>query len=237
MSLQYLYDLHVHTQESSLCGRVPAKEMVRAYFQAGYSGLVITDHLNVSLTKMVSKSNGQPSWQELTERLLCGFRLAKEEGIRLGMDIFLGAEIRFPQNDCDYLIYGFSESDLLLPEFHYIYQSDIQNFFLRFGHKLFIVQAHPFRDGNKYVPINSLHGVEVFNSNIRHCNHNESAHTLAENFSLLQTAGSDSHRREDIARCGVGFHTPVHSINQLISEIQNKNYDIVTDCPFGETSR
>ena len=26
---KYIYDLHIHTEESSLCGRVPAKEMIQ----------------------------------------------------------------------------------------------------------------------------------------------------------------------------------------------------------------
>lgn len=42
--MEYRYDLHVHTSEVSACGSIPAKEVVRLYHQAGYDGLVITDH-------------------------------------------------------------------------------------------------------------------------------------------------------------------------------------------------
>lgn len=40
----YLYDTHVHTSESSPCGRLNAQETVRLYSQAGFSGFCITDH-------------------------------------------------------------------------------------------------------------------------------------------------------------------------------------------------
>lgn len=40
----YHYDLHVHTSNVSPCAHVQAEEVVRLYAQAGYTGIVITDH-------------------------------------------------------------------------------------------------------------------------------------------------------------------------------------------------
>jgi len=40
----YKYDTHVHTKEVSPCGKVPAIEVVKLYKDAGYHGIVITDH-------------------------------------------------------------------------------------------------------------------------------------------------------------------------------------------------
>ena len=37
-------DMHVHTSESSLCGKSPAEEMVKAYKAKGYDAIAITDH-------------------------------------------------------------------------------------------------------------------------------------------------------------------------------------------------
>lgn len=42
--MKYKYELHCHTDEVSLCGKVPAGEIAEMYRQAGYSGIVITDH-------------------------------------------------------------------------------------------------------------------------------------------------------------------------------------------------
>lgn len=143
------------------------------------------------------------------------------------MDILLGAEIRFPQNDCDYLIYGFAEAELLSPEFCNVQETDIHSFFRRFQHKLLIIQAHPYRDGNTFVPAGCLHGVEVFNANLRHCNHNEAALQLAEQHALLQTAGSDAHRIEDIGRSGLRFATRMQTVEQLIAGIRGHQSKIV----------
>lgn len=40
----YKYDLHVHTSSVSPCAHVAAEEVVKLYQQAGYQGVVITDH-------------------------------------------------------------------------------------------------------------------------------------------------------------------------------------------------
>ena len=40
----FLLDLHIHTAESSYCGKVPAREIVRAYRDAGFHGVAVTDH-------------------------------------------------------------------------------------------------------------------------------------------------------------------------------------------------
>jgi hypothetical protein len=40
----YKYETHFHTDETSPCGKVPAVTGVRLYHQAGYSGIIVTDH-------------------------------------------------------------------------------------------------------------------------------------------------------------------------------------------------
>ena len=41
-----LTEMHFHTSEISVCGRVPAAEGVRAYKEKGYDALVVTDHFH-----------------------------------------------------------------------------------------------------------------------------------------------------------------------------------------------
>ncbi len=41
---KFLLDMHMHTKETSSCGEVPAAEGVRLYKEAGYQGIMITDH-------------------------------------------------------------------------------------------------------------------------------------------------------------------------------------------------
>ena len=42
----YKFELHLHTDESSGCGKVPAKDAVALYMENGYDGFVVTDHFN-----------------------------------------------------------------------------------------------------------------------------------------------------------------------------------------------
>ena len=38
------YELHAHTSECDLVAKLSGAELVRAYADRGYSGMVITDH-------------------------------------------------------------------------------------------------------------------------------------------------------------------------------------------------
>lgn len=37
-------EMHVHTSEGSPCARVEAKNIVKAYSEAGYDAVIITNH-------------------------------------------------------------------------------------------------------------------------------------------------------------------------------------------------
>ena len=45
---KFLLDMHMHTKETSSCGEVPAAEGVRLYKEAGYQGVMITDHYHMA---------------------------------------------------------------------------------------------------------------------------------------------------------------------------------------------
>ena len=105
----YLLDTHVHTSEVSSCGKVEAAQMVRYYKEAGYNGIIITDHYY----KEYFESMLEGSWEEKTDIYLSGYRAALDEGKRIGVDVFPGMEIRFHDSPDDYLIFGIDEEYLL----------------------------------------------------------------------------------------------------------------------------
>lgn len=43
--VQMKLELHFHTDESSPCGKIPAKEGIKQYKEAGYDGVAVSDHL------------------------------------------------------------------------------------------------------------------------------------------------------------------------------------------------
>ncbi len=191
----YRYELHLHTMETSRCGHVRAADQVRAYRGLGYQGICLTDHLHSTYLDLMDCHD---DWAECVRRYLYGYRLAREEGEKLGMDVILGAELRFPENDSDYLVYGIDEAWLYRNPF--ICRMDHQSFFDRYGDEVLIIQAHPFRNCDT-VYHTCVHGLEVVNCSPRHDSRNRLALELArENPRLIRTAGSDAHRPGDEGR-------------------------------------
>ena len=68
----FRFDTHVHTDETSHCGKVPGEEMVKLYAEAGYSGFVMTDHYN----RYSMSVHGCQTPEEEVETFLKGYRAA-----------------------------------------------------------------------------------------------------------------------------------------------------------------
>ena len=195
--MYYKYELHLHTMETSRCGRVRAADQVRACHGLGYRGICVTDHLHDEYISLMDCHD----WRECVRRYLYGYRLAKEEGERLGMDVILGAELRFPENNSDYLIYGIDEDWLYAHP--YICRMDHKAFFDRFGGEVLIIHAHPYRNCDT-VYYDCVHGLEVANCNPRHDSRNELALALKKAHpGLYRTVGSDAHRPGDEGRAAL----------------------------------
>ena len=109
--MKYLFDTHVHTKESSSCSRIPAKEMVRMYRDAGYSGVVVTDHYHDGFFDGPFFSN--ISWERKVDHFLRGYYAAKEEEDKTGFKILMGMEINFTPYNIDFLTFGFDRQFLV----------------------------------------------------------------------------------------------------------------------------
>ena len=96
-------ETHLHTDESSSCGKVPAREMVELYHKAGFKTLFISDHFQA---RSFDKMGDELSWEQKVDRFLEGYRAAKAAGEELGMNILLSAELRLSALKNHYLLYG-----------------------------------------------------------------------------------------------------------------------------------
>ena len=101
----YKYDVHVHTMETSPCGKVRGAEVVKLYKKMGYDGIVITDHYSDRFFMSVA---GQ-KWETKMEKFLAGYREAFRAGSEIGLNVLLGMEINFRWSLNDYLVYGIDE--------------------------------------------------------------------------------------------------------------------------------
>lgn len=203
---QYLYDTHTHTKETSSCGYLPAAEVVDRYVRNGFSGLVVTDHLH---PEYLSRIDTEHNWDKVIDHYLSGYRAAKARGDEIGFDVILGAELRFPENDNDYLVYGIDEQ--WLRSNPYVCCMSAHEFFRKFHDQVLIIHAHPYRNGNTVVFEDAVHGSELINAHPRHENHNALALELCRRHpEYYRLAGSDTHESGDEARAGVLLPRRVH---------------------------
>lgn len=194
----YKYETHFHTAETSPCGRVKAKEAVRIYHNAGYTGIVVTDHYFNGFFEMHPFSR----WNKKINLYLAGYKNALKEGQRLGMDILLGMEMRFTENANDYLVYGFDEA--FLREHERLYTLGLKAFRELTADKgIIIIQAHPFRPQMIPADPSLIDGVETCNGNPRHNSSNHLAVQYACDNKLKMLSGSDFHQPQDAARGGI----------------------------------
>lgn len=197
--MSYLFEMHYHTPQTSYCGNVPPAEALPKYKEAGYAGVVVTDHFY----KEWFQDKGDLPWEEKVELWLKGYRAAKEaaEGLD-GFRVLLGMELRFPDNLNDHLVYGIDEELLKkYPEPYLMTPAEYRAF--ADEHGLFFAQAHPFRVMCTPRDPAVLHGVEVFNGNGRWDSQDHKAEALAKEHGLIPLSGSDFHEWEDLCTGGM----------------------------------
>lgn len=186
----YKTELHAHTNPASGCSEFKPAELVKVFADSGYSSLVITNHF-------IKRSDSDTA-EKYAEFYFKDFDEATEAAAGR-INVCLGMEIRFVQNNNDYLVYGIGRDDV--EKAFYYFDKGIDVFYREFKNdKNVIIQAHPFRDGMESVNPASLDGIEVFNL---HAGHNSrishaAAYAADNNFGII-TAGLDFHHPWQIA--------------------------------------
>lgn len=216
---QHLYELHAHTCEVSPCASVTAASLVNTYIDAGYSGVVITNHFSKHILR---RGEGYPNenspWKEQVDYFLTGYQKAKEAAPE-GFTVLLGMEIAFYENDNDYLVYGVTEDFLYQNE--NLLQMGIKDF-SKLAHEngLLVYQAHPFRDRMKMTSPSLLDGIEVHNANPNHDSRNDIALQWAKKFNLKMVSGSDYHQPGGHARGGMILSEPISTNDELLENLK-----------------
>jgi len=207
-------ETHCHTRETSGCGRVPAKTVVREHWKSGYSTVIITDHYYAPLWERPDLAAA--SWDKKLDAFLKGYHTAKKEGDRIGVNVLLAAEIQFDgYKPYDFLIYGMEEA--FLRENPYLNQMTPEAFYRLCKEKDFLmIHAHPYRHGKDPLWPVCYDGIEVYNGNPRHDSHNLLATRFARKHGLLLFSGTDYHMLEDCGRGGIMLPPEIDTIPKLI---------------------
>ena len=219
----YLYETHMHTCEASKCARSSGAQMAQAAKDAGYTGIIITDHNwygNNCIDPMLP-------WSEWVEEFCKGYENAKTMGNVIGLDVFFGYEAGYAGTE--FLIYGVGREWLIShPE---IKDASIPEQY-RLIHEAggMVIQAHPYRE-EPYIPEvrlfpDDVDGVEAINAT--HSSHLSKSHkdpefdvkaiAYARAHRLPMTAGSDVHNTIMFGG-GVAFKRKLTSIQDYCHAI------------------
>ncbi len=218
----YKYEPHWHTCEVSTCAGIGAEESVRLYKEAGYTGIIVTDHLS----KWTFAQMNDYTWDEKIDHFMRGFHLAKKAGDACDMVILFAMELAFASAPEDYLCYGVTEEFLRAhPD---IIDMTIETFYpLAREAGIMVFQAHPFRRYLKDTDTKYLDGVEGINANPRHDSRNYLALALASHFDIPALSGSDCHEVGDVGRAGIILKKKVETMEEFLEIIRSRDYELI----------
>ncbi len=218
-NMQYKYEIHAHTKETSRCGAISGKEIVEEYKKAGYSGIVITNHYS----PMTFNPSEFFSKKKAIDHYLAGYREAKKYETE-DFSVLLGVELRFYATVNDYLIYGVTEEMLYRLPF-------LLPLYIRRASKLFrnegcvFIQAHPFRKMITRANPKYLDGVEVFNGKASKEANDSSLKWANDINTQIKTSGSDCHRESGVALGGIITKEPIKNNEDLLRILKSGAFE------------
>ncbi len=224
----YRYELHMHTYESSGCGKCSAEEMVEQLKRMNYTGAVVTDHF----VNGNGRYDRNAPWDTQMDQILSGYRAAKKAGDRLGVQILMGWEVSVEGKD--YLTYGLDENFLYShPRLGIMSAREYGRLVHECGG--YLIHAHPYRMAS-YMPLGHkpeiLEGVhdaiEVYNAGNGREEYNETALRYAKEHNAVMTAGSDAHWIECVGAGTMAFPRKAKDIGDLISMISSREGRMLT---------
>ena len=205
-----------------MCGKISARELVDLCADEGLEGICITDHYNEYHYRM--------RYRKDPGAFLEGYRIARRYGERKGLKVFLGIEYRFRGSRNDFIVFGIKES--FVTENPRAHELTLGEFRETYG-DLYIIQAHPLRDGGEFADLSLIDAVEAVNGNERHDEENDRVIRAASERNLTMTAASDIHRRTDVMKALMDFGDEINDIGGLIDGIKAGNYTLIDNTSGG----
>lgn len=215
-------ETHAHTRGGSPCAKVAAYDMVKAYADAGFGAVIVTNHFNDD-TVLPGASP-----KAAVDHYVGLYEEASEAGQELGIEVWFGIETRISGGPEDFLLFG-ADPDILYenPRMYEMTQEELFRECEQYGCLLY--QAHPSRNYCRPRDPEFLHGAEVYNGNLRHEERNGISLLWAKKYHLLQSSGSDFHQLEDVARGGILVPEHIHDTKALASYMCENELTLITN--------
>lgn len=210
-------ELHAHSSPASGCSEVPADELVRAFKEAGYDGIAVTNHF-------ISDSIHSESKLKAIEKFKKDLFLARETGEKLGIKVYTGAELRFyKESDNDYLFFGY-DTDELEEIFDYL-NTDLETFVRDYKKEnSLLIQAHPFRNNMMKIDPKLVDAMEAYNVHQNHNGRVAVASLYAAEHGKIMTVGSDYHHPNFEGISATRTKVLPKDEAELISIIKNEDF-------------
>lgn len=219
--MEYKYELHCHTKEVSRCAAINVDDLIKKYKEAGYSGLVLTDHyspMTFDLPDFFSK-------KKAIDHYLRAYRKAKKYNDE-NFTVLLGMELRFYATVNDYIIYGITEEMLYeLPFLLSVYIKKASKLLRERG--CIFLQAHPFRKMITRADPKYLDGVEVFNGKADAQANKSSLNWANEINAKIKISGSDCHRESGVGLGGIITNEPIKCNDDLLRILKSGKYKLI----------
>ncbi len=224
---KFVYETHLHTSQASACAKNTGREMAIAHKEAGYTGIIVTDHFVYGNTAV----DRSLPWQDWVHAYCAGYRDALAIGKEIDLDVFFGWESGY--KGTEFLVYGLDEEWL-------IKHPEIKDATIKEQYKIvheaggIVFQAHPYRE-ESYIPQvrlfpDDVDGIEVFNGSNRLIDgkdvFNERAREYALKHDFPTTSGSDIHCNEPIM-CGVAFERRLTDIKDFIDMVMSRKCEMI----------
>ncbi len=224
----FLYELHTHSAESSRCAKNSAVEMARAHRDAGYTGMVLTNH-NWGGNTAIDR---ELCWHDFVESFFEPVIRAKEWGEANDFQVFTGYEAGF--DGTEFLIYGI-EVEWMYDHPELRDATVEEQFDIIHSGGGIVVHAHPFREAFYIKEIRLfpqyVDGIEAVNathsspySPSDNMEFNEKALKYARELGMFITGGSDTHST-DLFGGGTAFSTRLSDGADLAMRLLNAKKD------------
>ena len=222
--MEYKYETHCHSSRCSRCAHATPTQLVNAYYEAGFSGLVLTDHF-IHGNHCVDTSL---SWVEQMRCYFDAYLEARQAAENLDFQVFFGIEHAYG-GGLEVLCYGIDLDFLLAnPD---IPELDLPEFARRVhSYGGILIHAHPYRWAGPelQLPLDILDGIEIYNAG-NPPEKNRLARLLAEKHSLIQTSGSDLHHIGEprLGQAGISLPYPIRNNNDLVAALKAGHHRII----------
>lgn len=218
----FRYELHCHTSEVSRCGTVSGADAARMYKEAGYDGLVITDHYSPMTFSPLTVMRPQTA----ADFYMSGYRSALTQADE-NFTVLLGMELRYYATANDYLVFGVTE-DFLKNSGNLMAMYPRRFYKKTHESGLIVVQAHPFREMMIRTNPKYLDGCEVYNGKQKSSSESANAERWSEENNMqVRTSGSDFHREKNLAMGGIETDRPIKNNAQLLQVLKSGEFSLI----------